>query len=93
MIYAIPLPFLAAQLGWIVAEVGRQPWIVYGVLRTSDAVSKSVTASQVFGSLAGFILLYGLLAVADIYMLAHYARLGPEEDLTTILKSSAGREV
>jgi cytochrome bd ubiquinol oxidase subunit I len=93
MLYAIPLPFLAAQLGWIVAEVGRQPWIVYGVLRTSDAVSKSVTASQVFGSLAGFILLYGLLAIADIYMLAHYARQGPEEDLTTILKSSAGREV
>lgn len=93
MIYAIPLPFLAAQLGWIVAEVGRQPWIVYGVLRTSDAVSKSVVTSQVLGSLAGFILLYGLLAVADIYLLAHYSRKGPEEDLSSILKSSAGREV
>ena len=93
MIYAIPLPFLAAQLGWIVAEVGRQPWIVYGVLRTSDAVSKSLTTSEVFGSLVGFILLYGMLAVADIYLLAHYSRKGPEEDLSSILKHSTGGEV
>ena len=93
MIYAIPLPFLAAQLGWVVAEVGRQPWIVYGVLKTSDAVSKSLTTSEVFGSLVGFILLYGMLAVADIYLLAHYARKGPEEDLSSILKSSPGGEV
>ncbi|MEJ2697786.1 MAG: cytochrome ubiquinol oxidase subunit I [Candidatus Sulfobium sp.] len=92
MICAIPLPFLATQVGWIVAEVGRQPWIVYGVLRTSDAASKSVTASQVLGSLIGFVLLYGLLAVTDIYLLAHYARKGPEEDLSSILKTSTGGE-
>lgn len=92
MIYAIPLPFIAAELGWIVAEVGRQPWIVYGVLKTSDAVSKSITSSQVLGSLIGFVLLYGLLAFADIFMLAHYSRKGPDEDLSSILKPSAGRE-
>src|SRR5208337_4733610 len=61
MLLALPLQYIAAQLGWIVAEVGRQPWIVYGVMKTSDAVSKSVSHVQVMGSLIGFTLLYGLL--------------------------------
>jgi len=39
MLYAVPLPYLAAELGWIVAEVGRQPWVVYGLMKTADAVS------------------------------------------------------
>ncbi|MDA8087778.1 MAG: cytochrome ubiquinol oxidase subunit I, partial [Nitrospiraceae bacterium] len=81
MLYALPLPYIAAQLGWIVAEVGRQPWIVYGVLKTSDAVSKAVSAAQVWTSLAGFTLLYGALAAADIYLLAKTARKGPEPEL------------
>lgn len=85
MLYSLPLPYIATQLGWIVAEVGRQPWIVYGVLRTSDAVSKSITPLQVAGSLAGFTLLYGLLAVVDIYLLAKFAKKGPEDDLSTIV--------
>jgi cytochrome d ubiquinol oxidase subunit I len=79
MLYSLPLPYIATQLGWIVAEAGRQPWIVYGVLRTSEAVSKSVTPTQVAVSLAGFTLIYGLLAIADIFLLAKFARKGPEE--------------
>jgi len=78
MLFAIPLPYIATEVGWIVAEVGRQPWIVYGVLRTSDAVSRSITATQVWGSLIGFTLLYGFLGIVDIYLLAKYARKGPE---------------
>ena len=78
MLLAIPLPYIAAQLGWIVAEVGRQPWIVYGVLKTSDAVSRSISVSQVVISLAGFTLLYGGLGVIDIYLLAKIAKKGPE---------------
>jgi cytochrome d ubiquinol oxidase subunit I len=78
MLLAIPLPYLAAQLGWIVAEVGRQPWIVYGVLKTADAVSRSVSVAQVVGSLAGFTLLYGGLGVIDIYLLAKTAKRGPD---------------
>jgi cytochrome d ubiquinol oxidase subunit I len=77
MMYAIPLPYIAAQLGWIVAEVGRQPWIVYGVLRTSDAVSTSISTTQVWGSLIGFTFLYGFLGVVDIYLLAKYSKKGP----------------
>jgi cytochrome d ubiquinol oxidase subunit I len=88
MLYSIPLPYIAIQLGWIVTEVGRQPWIVYGVLRTSDAVSKAVSSSQVWGSLIGFTLLYGFLGIIDIYLLAKYAKKGPDEDLSSIIKTS-----
>jgi len=80
MLYSIPLPYIGNFLGWIVAEVGRQPWIVYGLMKTSDAVSKSVSISQVWFSLIGFIIFYGLLGVIDIYLLAKYAKKGPEMD-------------
>ncbi|HBG05994.1 MAG TPA: cytochrome ubiquinol oxidase subunit I, partial [Geobacter sp.] len=79
LVYSIPLPYIANQLGWIVSEVGRQPWIVYGVMRTSDAVSKAISVPQVMGSLIGFTLLYGLLGFVDIYLLTKFARKGPEE--------------
>jgi cytochrome d ubiquinol oxidase subunit I len=78
LLYAIPLPYIAAQLGWIVAEVGRQPWIVYGMMKTSDAVSKSVATGQVWMSLIGFFVFYGLLAVVDIYLLTKISKKGPE---------------
>lgn len=86
MLYSIPLPYIANQLGWIVAEMGRQPWIVYGVLKTSDAVSKAITSPQVIFSLAGFTLLYGLLGSIDIFLLTKYARKGPDDDLSVLLK-------
>jgi cytochrome d ubiquinol oxidase subunit I len=76
--YVIPLPYLAAQLGWVVAEVGRQPWIVYGVLRTKDAVSKGIDPSQVLFTLLGFFVFYSLLGAIDLYLLVKYARRGPE---------------
>jgi cytochrome d ubiquinol oxidase subunit I len=92
MLYSIPLPYLAIQLGWIVTEVGRQPWIVYGVLRTSDAVSKAISPTQVWGSLIGFTLLYGSLGIIDIYLLAKYAKKGPDDDLSAIIKTSRMQE-
>ncbi len=85
MVMAIPAPYIAQQVGWLVAELGRQPWIVYGVLKTSDAVSKSVTASQVLLSLLGFTVLYGFLGVVDIYLLVKYAKKGPDSDLSNII--------
>ena len=57
-VLAIPLPYVANQLGWVTAEVGRQPWIVYGLLRTSDALSKAVAAGQTLGSIIMFVLIY-----------------------------------
>ena len=86
MLLSIPLPYIANQLGWVVAEVGRQPWIVYGIMKTSDGVSKSIDVTQVVVSLLGFTLLYGLLGVIDIYLLAKYARKGPDDDLSAIIK-------
>ena len=79
MLYGIPLPYLAALSGWVVTEVGRQPWIVYNMMRTSQGVSGVIGPGQVITSLAGFTLLYGLLAAVDIYLLAKYSRANPEE--------------
>jgi len=86
MVFAIPLPYLAGQLGWIVAEVGRQPWIVYGMLKTADAVSGSIDVTQVLISLLGFTLLYGGLGIVDIVLLAKHARKGPDRDASSFMK-------
>ncbi len=77
MVLAIPLPYLAHQAGWIVTEVGRQPWIVYGLMRTADGVSP-VTTAQVAMSLTALVLMYLLLGAVDIFLLFKYARKGPE---------------
>lgn len=77
MLFAIPLPYIAIELGWVLAEVGRQPWIVYGLMKTSDAASP-VAGSQVLISLIAFILVYGLLGAAGFYLIAKTAKKGPE---------------
>ena len=76
MLYSIPLPYLAIQCGWVLAEVGRQPWIVYGIMKTSDAVSPIAT-SQVAFSLIGFLVVYGLLGSVAFYLIAKNAQKGP----------------
>jgi cytochrome bd ubiquinol oxidase subunit I len=77
--WMIPLPYLANELGWIVAEVGRQPWIVYGMMRTEDSVSKLAT-SQVVTSLGAFFLVYALLGAVDFTLLVRFARKGPNPE-------------
>ncbi len=79
MVAAIPLPYLAIQLGWLVTEIGRQPWIVYGLMKTADADSP-IAASQVGISLAAFIIVYGLLGLAGFYLIARKAIQGPDLD-------------
>jgi cytochrome d ubiquinol oxidase subunit I len=86
LLFSIPLPYIANQLGWIVAEVGRQPWIVYGVLKTASGVSKNISAAQVLISLLGFTVLYSVLGLIDIYLLTKYAKKGPDNDLSGIMK-------
>lgn len=76
MMVAIPLPYIAMQAGWVLAEVGRQPWIVYGLMRTSDAASP-VAGGQVMTSLAAFILVYGLLGLIGFYLIIKTAVKGP----------------
>ena len=75
--WLIPLPYVANHLGWTIAELGRQPWIVYGMMKTQDAVSPIATI-QAATSLVAFVLVYALLGAADFYLLAKFARKGPE---------------
>jgi cytochrome d ubiquinol oxidase subunit I len=73
MSFALILPYLAVEFGWILTEIGRQPWIVYGLLRTKDAVSRSITPGDVLGSLIGFLVIYCSLALVDAFLLSRYA--------------------
>jgi cytochrome d ubiquinol oxidase subunit I len=75
-VWAIPLPWLAAEFGWIVAEVGRQPWTIAGILPTSLSAS-SLTPGDLYLSLAGFIVFYTALFIIEIMLMFKYARLGP----------------
>jgi cytochrome d ubiquinol oxidase subunit I len=76
MLYAIPLPYLALEAGWTLAEVGRQPWVVYGVMKTADAVSP-IAVSQVLTSLLAFMGVYTALGIVAFYLIASAARKGP----------------
>jgi len=76
----LPLPWIAAELGWVVAEYGRQPWVIEGVLPTALGVS-SIDAGNVVFSLTGFALFYSALLVVDLYLLIKYIRLGPQDAL------------
>ena len=78
--FSVILPQLANQLGWFSAEMGRQPWVVYGLLRTSDALSKAVKANQVIFSLVLFTFIYSLLFALFIYLLNKKIQHGFEDD-------------
>ena len=80
-VLTIPLPYIAVECGWIVREVGRQPWVVYGLLRTKDAVS-NVPAQAVAGSIGMFALFYLVLFVSFFVFARKWLRQGP--DLTLL---------
>ncbi len=75
-VWMIPAPWLACELGWFVAEYGRQPWTIYGVLPTSLSVS-TLSVGSLYGSLAGFIGFYTVLLVVEMFLMVKFARLGP----------------
>jgi cytochrome d ubiquinol oxidase subunit I len=77
MVWAVPLPMIAIQLGWLTAEVGRQPWIVYGLMRTEHAVSKAVAAPAIVFSIVLFGLVYSGLAALWLYLLRKKIVHGP----------------
>ena len=76
-VLSLPLPWLAAELGWIVAEYGRQPWAIDGVLPTFLGASP-VKAANVWMSLLGFAVFYTILAVIDVFLMIRMARRGPD---------------
>lgn len=81
-VFAVVLPFVANQSGWITAEVGRQPWIVYNLMRTSEGVSPTVPGDQVLGSIVMFSLIYLVLFGVWIYVLHNKIMHGPGPDRT-----------
>ncbi|MEN9993336.1 MAG: hypothetical protein RLY83_906 [Actinomycetota bacterium] len=80
-IWMVPLPLLAISVGWMFTEMGRQPWIVFGLMKTADGVSPGVAASDVLISLIVFTLLYGALAVVEFKILMKAVKAGPNDDL------------
>ncbi|MBI4970663.1 MAG: cytochrome ubiquinol oxidase subunit I [Candidatus Omnitrophica bacterium] len=79
-VWSVLGPQFANQLGWFAAEVGRQPWIVYGLLRTSDALSKTVTTNMVLASLIMFSIIYFLLFAVFVFLLDQKIKHGPAEE-------------
>jgi len=79
LLYSIPLPYIANEFGWIGAEVGRQPWAVYKVLKTKDAISPSVPGGQILFSLMMFSIIYLFLLTIFIYLMKKFVKIGIEE--------------
>ncbi|NWO86458.1 cytochrome ubiquinol oxidase subunit I, partial [Escherichia coli] len=76
-VLAIPLPWVAAEMGWIVAEFGRQPWIIEGVLPTAAAIS-NLGATSLLITIAGFVTIYTILFVIEMGLMLRAIRKGPE---------------
>ena len=80
MVFSVALPQIANQSGWITAEAGRQPWVVWGLLRTQHAVSSTINAGQVMMSIIMFVVIYILLLVLFLYLLDQKIKHGPESE-------------
>lgn len=81
VLYAIPMPFIANTAGWIMTEIGRQPWTVFGYYTTAQSVSPNVTAGQILFSTISFSTAYIILAIVMIYMTARVAKQGPYQEV------------
>ena len=75
-LWMLPAPWLACELGWFVAEYGRQPWTIYEVLPTHMSVS-TLSVGSLYGSLAGFVGFYTVLLVIEMFLMLKFARMGP----------------
>ncbi len=94
LLYSIPLPWLALELGWMAAEFGRQPWAVYGLLKTKDAVSVVVPAWQILTTIILFIVVYAFILALLIYLLRREFLRGPEPvAVGTLARKPAAKEV
>lgn len=88
LIPTLLMPYLANTAGWLLTETGRQPWLVFGLLKTETGITPSLTQVDLGLSLAVFTLVYGVLLLADVYLLYKYARKGPSEE-TAVVDGSA----
>ncbi len=74
-----PLPYIANTAGWMTAELGRQPWLVYGLMRTAEGYSKYVTAGNGLFTLLGFMGLYMVLGILFLFLISQAIALGPKD--------------
>ena len=79
LMLAIPFPYIATTAGWMTAEIGRQPWLIYGIMRTAQGSSPQVSAGNGLFTLMGFMGLYLVLGVLFLFLIAHEIEQGPEE--------------
>lgn len=86
------LPYIANTTGWLLTELGRQPWVVFGLMKTVDGASPNVPAGVIALSLIGFTLVYGVLMAVDVYLLAKFAKAGPEDRVETVAAKAAMAE-
>jgi cytochrome d ubiquinol oxidase subunit I len=83
LVFSIPLPIIACELGWVAAEVGRQPWVVYRIMKTADAASITVTAGEILFSIILFGLIYLFLGALYVFLFVREVKHGPEPEATT----------
>ena len=83
LLLSFPLPYIANTAGWMTAEIGRQPWVVYGLLRTADGFSKYVSASNSLFTLLGFMGLYAVISVLFLILVYKEIAHGPQQDAAT----------
>ena len=81
LMLAFPFPYIANTLGWMTAELGRQPWLVYGLFRTQEGYSKVVSSGDTIFTLIGFTGLYFVLGLLFLYLVGREIGHGPEEEL------------
>jgi cytochrome d ubiquinol oxidase subunit I len=82
LMLVMPFPYIANEAGWVVTEVGRQPWIIYGLMQTANASSPTVAAGETVFTLIGFVGMYFLLGVLFLYLVLREIGIGPSSSVT-----------
>jgi cytochrome bd ubiquinol oxidase subunit I len=90
LLLSLPFPYIANTAGWITAELGRQPWLVFGLMRTADGYSKMVSAGNVMFTLLGFMGMYTVLGILFLFLVRREIEQGPEgeQELSPVLTGS-----
>lgn len=87
LLSAIAFPFLANTFGWVMTEVGRQPWTVFGLMTTADSISPNVSAGMILFSTITYIVIFTILLIVMIYLIIREIKKGPEEQHALMLKN------
>jgi cytochrome d ubiquinol oxidase subunit I len=83
LLLSLPFPYIANTAGWLTAELGRQPWVVYGLMRTADGYSKTVSAGNGMFTLLGFMGMYMVLGILFLFLVRREIEHGPVGETTT----------